>query len=84
MVVPQLTPRIVQEAPFAGKSSYYVMEGRSRRSLRGFGIRVYKTKKEYVVRFRGRPHHIGRTDLIPLSVAREEARIDITLIMSTT
>jgi hypothetical protein len=27
-----------------------------------------------VVRYRGKPHTIGRTDLIPLRVAREEAR----------
>ena len=73
-VVPQLTAKIVREAPFANGSSYYVMEGRSRRSLRGFGVRVYRTKKEYVVRFRGKPHTIGRTDLIPLQLAREEAR----------
>ncbi len=73
-IVPKLTAKIVREAPFATGSSYYLMEGRSRRSLRGFGIRVYRTKKEYVVRYRGKPHTIGRTDLIPLRVAREEAR----------
>ena len=73
-IVPKLTAKIVREAQFATGSSYYLMEGRSRRSLRGFGIRVYRTKKEYVVRYRGKPHTIGRTDLIPLRVAREEAR----------
>ena len=73
-IVPKLTARIVREVPLATGSSYYVMEGRSRRSLRGFGVRVYRTKKEYVVRYRGKPHTIGRTDLIPPRVAREEAR----------
>lgn len=73
-VVSKLTAKIVRETPFAAGSSYYVMEGRGRRSLRGFGIRVYRTKKEFVVRYRGKPYSIGRTDLIPLPVAREEAR----------
>ncbi len=73
-IVPQLTAKIVREARFANGSSYYVMEGKSRRSLRGFGIRVFRTKKEYVVRYRGKPYPLGRTDLIPLQTAREEAR----------
>ena len=58
-IVSRLTAKTVRQAPFAHGNSYYIMEGRSRRSLRGFGIRVYRTKKEYVVRFRGNPHHIG-------------------------
>lgn len=45
-VVRKLTAKIIREAPLAEGSSYYVMEGRSRSSLRGFGIRVYRTKKE--------------------------------------
>ncbi len=73
-IVPRLTRKLIDRAAFAAKNPYYIMEGGSPRSLRGFGVRVHRSQKHYVVRFRRKPHFIGRTDVLPLSSAREKAR----------
>lgn len=73
---PRLTRRIIADAPFTDRAtrSYYLMEAGGRDSLRGFGVRVHRQTKVYVVRRRREPHVLGRVDIVPLEEARERAR----------
>lgn len=86
MIVPRLTEELIASLPFATASSFYVTEsGRHEdgspvraqngdRPIAGFGVRVHRASKVYVVRHQGRPHAIGRVDLLSLSEARTRAR----------
>lgn len=74
MLVKKLTAREAERAPLATDSSYYIMEAGAPESLVGFGVRVGRRYKHYVVRFRRVPYKIGRVDLVPIEAAREAAR----------
>ena len=54
--VPRLTQRVVERAPLAERNPYYIMEGGSPSSLRGLGLRIHRSEKQYVVRFRRKPY----------------------------
>jgi len=68
--VKRLTRTIVDEAAPLASGSYYLMD----ESLPGFGVRVYPTRKVWVVRFRKQPHQLASVALLPLETARREAR----------
>lgn len=55
-------------------ASYYFLEGGGRGAVGGFGVRVQRRSASYVVRFRGRPHFLGRIDRLRLEDARELGR----------
>lgn len=86
MIVPHLTDEIVQDARYTRGSSYFILEsgqhegGRPVRTqngdrpVPGFGVRVHRRHKSYVLRYRGKPHFIGDSHLISLDEARRRAR----------
>lgn len=58
-------------------ASYYVLEGGGRGAVSGFGVRVQRGSTSYVVRFRGRPHLLGKIDRLSLEDARELGRVKL-------
>ncbi len=76
--VPLITRSLLERLePPKGQTWYYIMEGGGRGSLSGFGVRVHRHAVSYIVRYRRRPHVIGRVDRISLERARELARVKI-------
>lgn len=85
MIVPRLLEEEVQAAPYAEKTSYYLLESGQNRGrpvraqngdqpVPGFGIRVHRRKKVYVLRHQGKTHVLGEVGLISLEEARRRAR----------
>ena len=88
MIVPRLTETLIDALPFAGAdepSYYYTETGQSTdgtplraqngdRPVPGFGVRVHRRSKSYVVRHAGTPHFIASFGLISLEEARTRAR----------
>jgi integrase len=68
----KLSKSSIEALPFAKPGgSYYQMDS----EVPGFGIRVYPTRKVYIVRYCGKPYEIGDVRLIPsLDQARSDAR----------
>lgn len=68
----KLSKASIEALPFAKPGgSYYQMDS----EVPGFGIRVYPTRKVYIVRYRGKPYEIGDVRLIKsLDEARSDAR----------
>jgi integrase len=68
----KLSKSSIEALPFAKPGgSYYQMDS----EVPGFGVRVYPTRKVYVVRYRGKPYELGDVRLIKsLEEARSDAR----------
>lgn len=86
MIVPRLTEELVHGLPFAEQNSYYCTEsGRHEdgkpvraqngdRPVPGFGVRIHRSHKSYVVRWQGKPHFLADAHLVSLDEARTRAR----------
>lgn len=68
----KLTKSSIDALPFAKPGgSYYQMDS----EVPGFGVRVYPTRKVYIVRYRGKPYELGDIRLVlSLDQARSDAR----------
>ncbi len=73
MVVKKLTAERIASAAFATGASYYILEHGGRDAVSGFGVRVGRREKTFVLRHRGTPHKIGAADILPIESARRKA-----------
>lgn len=73
MLVPMISRDLLRRVKLSDRHPYYVME-RGRDALRGFGLRVHRSRVEFGVRHLRRWHHLGWTDLATVEEARSAAR----------
>ena len=69
-----ITKEVLEKAPPATGSPYYIRETGNRGAVKGFMVRVMRTERRYGVRFRGAWYPIQRCDLMKPEDAREKAR----------
>ncbi|HYH45842.1 MAG TPA: hypothetical protein VEG34_09155, partial [Thermoanaerobaculia bacterium] len=73
MLVPMISRDLLRRVKLSDRHPYYVME-RGRDALRGFGLRVHRSRVEFGIRHLRRWHHLGWTDLATVEEARSAAR----------